>query len=137
MRLLSCTAAACRDRVLDEAISAPGGARAEHYLRDRVRALALLLSQWNNRRMVLTHIVAHAGAEAPSLGQLIRQVQFDRPRLEPLVLGPLIALGHQAQAARHRHLERAAVLLGVFDRRLSRRRITGVEVLLIEVKRPS
>ena len=132
MRPLSSTAAACRDRVLDEAIGAPGGAGIEHHLRDRVRALALFLGQRNNRRMVLAQIVAHAGADAPSLGQLVGQVQFDRPGLEPLVLDPLIALGRQAQAARHRHPERAAVLLGVLDRRLSRRRITGVEVLLVE-----
>src|SRR5262249_60067633 len=33
---------------------------------------------------------------------------------------------------RHRHSERAAVLLGVLNRRLSGRRITGVEVLLIK-----
>ena len=93
------TAAACRDRVLAEDISAPRVARAELYLRDRVRALALLLSQWNNRRIVLTHIVAHAGAEAPSVGHLIGQIQFHRPRIEPLVLGPLIGLGHQGHAA--------------------------------------
>src|SRR6516225_7577504 len=84
------TAAACRDRVLGEAISAPSVAGTELYLRDCVRALALFLGQRNNLRMVLTHIVAHAGAEAPAVGQLIAQVQFHRPRLEPLVLGLLI-----------------------------------------------
>src|SRR5262249_23610736 len=47
------TAAACRDRVLDEAIGAPGGARFKPHLRDRVRALALFLSQGNNQRTVL------------------------------------------------------------------------------------
>src|SRR5262249_20240121 len=74
------TAAACRDRVLDEAICPPGVAGTVLYLRDRVRALALLLGQGNNRRMVLTQIVAHAGAEAPSVGQLIAEVQFHRPK---------------------------------------------------------
>src|SRR2546429_4953024 len=44
----------------------------------------------------------------------------------------LIALGCETQAARHGHPERAAVLLGVLNRRLSWRRITGVEVLRIE-----
>src|SRR4029453_12822001 len=38
----------------------------------------------------------------------------------------------QAQPVCYRHLERAAELLRVFDRRLSRRRIAGVETLLIE-----
>src|SRR5262249_13329978 len=125
-------AAACRDGVLDEGISAPRVARFELYLSDRVGALALLLGQWNNRRMVLAQLVAHAGAEAPSLGQLIAHVQFDRPSLETLVLDLLIALGRQAQAARYRHSEHAAVLLGVLDRGLSRRRVTGVESLRIE-----
>src|SRR5262249_6279796 len=94
------TAAGGRDRVLDEAISAPRVAGTELYLRDGVRALALLLGQWNNRRIVLTHTFAHAGAEAPNGGRLIGQIQFHRPRLEPLLLSPLIALGHQADAAR-------------------------------------
>src|SRR5215470_6799608 len=39
------TTAACRDRVLDEGINAPIVAGTELYLRDRVRALALLLGQ--------------------------------------------------------------------------------------------
>ena len=132
MRPLSSTAAACRDRVLDEAIGAPGATGIELYLRDCVRALALLLGQGNNRRTVLAQIVAHAGADAPFLGQLIARIQFDRPGLEPLVLDLLISLGSKAQAAGHWHPERAAILLGVFDRRLSQRRITGVEVLRIE-----
>src|SRR5258707_250356 len=42
------------------------------------------------------------------------------------------SLGCETKAARHGHPERAAVLLGVLNRRLSWRRITGVEVLLIE-----
>src|SRR4029077_19870313 len=58
--------------------------------------------------------------------------QFDGPSLEPLVLDFLIALGCKTQAARNGHPERATVLLGVLNRRLSWRRITGVEVLLIE-----
>src|SRR5256886_1414842 len=62
------TAAACRDRALAEAIGAPGGAGIELHLRDRVRALALYLRQGNNRRMVLTQVVAHAGADGPSFG---------------------------------------------------------------------
>ena len=68
------TAAACRDRVLAENVSAPGVTWAVFYLRDRVRALTLFLSQWHNRRIVLTHIVAHAGAEAPSISHPIAQV---------------------------------------------------------------
>src|SRR5439155_6367175 len=95
------TAAACCHRVLDEAIGAPGFAGSELYLPDRVRALALLLGQGNNRGTVLAQIVAHAGADAPSFGQLIACVQFDRPCLEPLVLDLLIALGRQAEAACH------------------------------------
>src|SRR2546428_5297453 len=126
------TAAACRDRVLAETIGAPGGAGIELHLRDRVRALALNLGQGNNRRMVLAQVVAHAGADGPFLGQLVAHVQFERPGFEPLVLDFLIALGREAQAARHWYPERAAVLLGVLDRRLSRRRVTGVEALLIE-----
>src|SRR5262249_59846472 len=90
------SAAGCRDRILGEGISAPGVAGAELYLPDRVRALALFLSQWNDGRIVLTHIVAHAGAEAPLVGQFVAEVQFHRPRLEPLVFGPLIGLAHQA-----------------------------------------
>src|SRR5438034_9865398 len=82
--------------------------------------------------MVLTQVVAHASADGPFLGQPVAHVQFERPGLEPLVLDPLIALGREAQAARHRHPERAAVLLGVLDRRLSRCRITAVEALLVE-----
>src|SRR5262245_22194121 len=82
--------------------------------------------------MILPVIVAQAGADAPSLGQLIAHVQFDGPGLEPLFLGPLIALGREIQAVRHPHLDRAAELFGGLQRRLSRRRITGVEVLLIE-----
>src|SRR5215472_12507975 len=126
------TAAACRDRVLCKAINAPRVAGTELYLRDRVRPLALLLGQWNHRRIVLTHIVTRAGAEAPGVGQLIAQVQFHRPRLQALVLGLLIALKHQAHAASHRHFDNAAVLLGVLDRHLSRRRVTGVESLRVE-----
>src|SRR5215470_15784268 len=41
--------AACRDRVLAEAIGAPGGAGIELHLRDHVRTLALYLRQGNNR----------------------------------------------------------------------------------------
>src|SRR6266705_4170490 len=126
------TAAACRDRVLAETIGAPGGAGIELHLRDRVRALALNLGQGNNRRMVLAQVVAHASADGPFLGHLVAHVQFERPGFEPLVLDFLIALGRQPQAARHWHPERAAVLLGILDRRLSRRRVTGVEALLIE-----
>src|SRR6516225_127002 len=62
------TAAACRDRVLAEAIGAPGGAGIELHLRDHVRALALYLRQGNNRRMVFTQVVAHAGADGPFFG---------------------------------------------------------------------
>src|SRR5262245_41225756 len=82
--------------------------------------------------MVLAQIVAHAGAEAPLVGQLEAKVQFERPGLEPLVFGPLIPLGPQAQAARHRDPEGAAVLLGVLDRRLAGRGVAGVAVLRIE-----
>src|SRR5215468_5345255 len=82
--------------------------------------------------MVLAQIVAQAAADAPSFAQLVAHVQLDRPGLEALVLDPLIALGHETQTAGHWHPEGAAVLLGVLDRRLSRRRITGVEPLLIE-----
>src|SRR5215469_11400953 len=82
--------------------------------------------------MIPPQVVAYAGAHGPSLGQLVAHVQLDRPGFEPLVLDSLIALGHKAQAARHRHPERAAVLLGVLDRRLSRRRITRVEPLRIK-----
>src|SRR5438445_240333 len=126
------TAAACRDRVLAETIGAPGGAGIELHLRDRVRALALNLGQGNNRRMVLAQVVAHAGADGPFLGQLVAHVQFERPGLEPLILNFLIALGREAQAARHWHPECAAVLLGVLYRRLSRRRVTSVEAMLID-----
>src|SRR6478609_3521830 len=128
------TAAAGCDCVLAEDVSAPGVAGAVFYLRDRVRALALLLGQRHNRRIVLTHIVAHAGAEAPSVGHLIGQVQFHRPRIKPLVLRPLIGLGHQGQAATYWHFEHAAVLLRVLDRHLSRRRVTGVESLRVELE---
>src|SRR5438552_12048662 len=62
------TAAACRDRALAEAIGAPGGAGIELHLRDRVRALALYLRQRNNRRIVLTQVVAHTGADGPFFG---------------------------------------------------------------------
>src|SRR5437773_11978604 len=41
--IIAFTAAACRDRVLAEAIGAPGGAGIELHLRPRVRALALYL----------------------------------------------------------------------------------------------
>src|SRR5215472_19012442 len=126
------TAAACGDCALYEAIGAPGGAGIELNLYNRIRALALLLRQRNNRRMIPSQVVANAGAHAPSFGQFVADVQLDRPGFEPLVLDFLIALGHEAQAARHRHPERAPVLLGVLDRRLSRRRITGVEPLRIE-----
>ena len=126
------TAVGCRDRVLGEGISAPRVAGTELYLRDGVRALALLLGQWNNRRIILPHIIAHARTEAPSVGQLVGQIQFHRPRRESLVLGLLIALGYQAQAARHRHFHQAAELLGVLDRHLSRRRVTGADFLVIE-----
>ncbi len=118
--------------MLAEAIGAPGGAGIELHLRDRVRALALNLGQGNNQRMVLAQVVAHASADAPFLGQLVAHVQFERPGFEPLVLDFLIALGCETQAARHGHPERSAVLLGVLNRRLSWRRITGIEVLLIE-----
>src|SRR5262249_27850620 len=124
------TAAACRDRVLDETIGAPCGAGIEHHLGDRVRALALQLGQGNNRRTILAQIVTHAGADFPSLGQLIGHVQFDRSGFESLDFYSLIALGRQAQAVRHRHPERAAELLGVLESRLSRRRISGAKVLL-------
>src|SRR4030095_440409 len=50
----------------------------------------------------------------------------------PLGLNLLVPLTHQAQPARYGHSERAAVLLGVLDRRLARRRVAGVEVLLVE-----
>src|SRR5256712_12110611 len=53
------TAAACRDRVLAEAIGAPGGAGIEFHLRDRVRALALYLRPGTNRRMGLTQALRH------------------------------------------------------------------------------
>src|SRR5262245_58000455 len=82
--------------------------------------------------MVLALIVAHASAEAPLVGQLETEVQFERPGLEPLVLGLLIPLGPQAQAARHRDPEGAAVLLGVLDRRLSGRGVAGLAVLSVE-----
>src|SRR5947207_5579574 len=82
--------------------------------------------------MVLAQIITQAGTDAPSLGQLICKVHFDRPGLEALVLDPLIALGRQAQAVRYGHLERAAVLLGVLDRCLARRRVATIDVLLIE-----
>src|SRR5262249_40638206 len=60
------TAAACRDRALYETIGAPGGARIELHLCDRVRALALFLRQGNNQRTILAQIVARAGADGPS-----------------------------------------------------------------------
>src|SRR6516225_6464862 len=84
--------------------------------------------------MIPSQVVANAGAHAPSFGQLVTHVQLDRPGFKPLVLDSLIALGHEAQAACHWHPERASILLGVLDRRLSRRRITGIEILLIECK---
>src|SRR5260370_38331452 len=62
------TAAACRDRALAEAIGAPRSAGIELHLRDCVRALALYLRQGNNRRIVLTQVVAHAGADGPFFG---------------------------------------------------------------------
>src|SRR5439155_3003221 len=96
------TASACRHCVLDETISAPGGAGHEHHLCDGIRALALLLSQGNNGRTVIASIAARAGTDCPSLAQLICHVQFEGPRLESLHLDPLIALGRQAQAVRHR-----------------------------------
>src|SRR5262245_24530914 len=82
--------------------------------------------------MVLALIVTHAGAEAPLVGQLETEVQLERPGLEPLVFGLLIPLGPQAQSARHREPEGAAVLLGVLDRRLAGRGVAGVAVLHIE-----
>src|SRR5262252_217047 len=126
------TAAACRDRALYEAIGAPSGAGIELHLRHRIRALALLLRQRNNPRMILAQIVACPGADGPSFGELVSHVQLDRPGFKPLVLDSLIAFSHEAQAASHRHPECAAILLGVLDRRLSRRRITGVELLRIK-----
>src|SRR5262249_37458945 len=95
---------------------------------------ALLLSQGNNGRTVRAQIVAHAGAESPSFGQLIGYVQFECTSLESLELGPLIAFAHQVQACRQRQPERAAELLGVLERRLSGCRISGADVLFIEVE---
>src|SRR5262249_45701482 len=121
------TVPGCRDCALDKTVCAPGGARIELHLRDRVGAFALLLRQGNNRRIILAQVVAYAGAHGPSFGHPVAHVQLDGPGFESLILDSLIALGHEAQTARHRHPERAAVLLGVLDRRLSRRRITGFE----------
>src|SRR6185437_2668296 len=128
------TSATGCDGVLAEGICAPGVAGTELYLRDGVRALALLLRQWNQRRIVLAHIVAHAGAEAPCVGQFVAHVEFHRARRQPLVLGPLIAFEHKAHAGCHRHFEHAAILLGVLERHLSRRGVTGVEMLLVELE---
>src|SRR5258708_33610345 len=66
--IIGFSASACRDRALAEAIGAPGGAGIELHLRDRVRALALYLRQGNDRRIVFTQVVAHAGADGPFFG---------------------------------------------------------------------
>ena len=46
----------------------------------------------------------------------------------------LIALGHQAQTGGHRHFDDAAKLLGVLERHQSRRRVPGVDFLLVELE---
>src|SRR5688572_24418449 len=110
--------------------------RNECHLPDRIRALALLLSQRNDERAVPAKIVAHARAEAPFVSEPESNVRFDGSRLQPLVFDSLIAFRREAKPICHRDSEGSAKEARLPDRRLAWCRVAGVEILRIEVDAP-
>ncbi len=118
-------------RVLHEAVGAPAALRVVADLHDGVGALALLLRQRHDQRVVTTFVPAHARADAPVLVQPIRDVDLVRARGEAECRLAVIRLGAQRDALGDGHLERAAVVLGVRQRLQARRRVAAVQALRV------
>ncbi len=125
-----------RDGILDEAVAAPGRSRVVGELEDRVGALALLLRQRHDRRVVGPLVVADSRAQLHVRVQFESGIHLDRGRLQSRVDRPPVALDADVEALRHRHPEGPADDLRVRHGREPRRRVAGVERLRVERHAP-